>query len=230
MAETKQTTTAKKTPAKRSTTKKNTSPTPVVEEAKNPLLDLLSDLSPEQLAQLVTLAQQGQPATQTERTVIAEPKPQKITMSYLNRIRDREVEVRNVVNGRVTFHSQKTGMTYVWTHKDEIEVMTIGEILTMHSKNRKFLMTPWLVVEDEEVNQGLGLEQAIEDVEIFDHLDDFLEQPFYKIKEKITTFDLRKRQQLADHISVKIKEKELRDIVLIQNLQEVLGTEFLSIK
>lgn len=230
MAETKQTTTAKKTTAKRTPKKpvEVTQPTKP-ETVANPLLDLLSGLTPEQLTNLVALAQ-GQPSTHQEAPDLETPKPQKITMSYLNRVRDREVEVRNVVNGRVTFHSPKTGMSYIWTHKDEIEVMTIGEILTMFSKNRKFLMAPWLVVEDEEVNQGLGLEQVIENVEVFDNLDDFLEQPFFKVKEKISTFDIRQRQQLADHISVKIKEKELRDIVLIQNLQQVLGTEFLTIK
>ena len=231
MAETKQTTTAKKTTTKR-TPKKTTEtaqPKTQPEATANPLLDLLSGLTPDQLANLVALAQnQAQPV---QENIAAEPeKPKKITMSYLNRIRDREVEVRNVVNGRVTFHSQKTGMTYVWTHRDEIEVMTVGEILTMFSKNRKFLTAPWLVVEDAEVNQGLGLEEAIESIEIFDHLDDFLDLPFYQIKEKVNTFNVRQRQQLADHISVKIKEKELRDIVLIQNLQEVLGTEFLTIK
>lgn len=226
MAETKQTTTAKKTTAKKPA--KKPVDAPKSQPATNPLLDLLSGLTPDQLANLVALAQGQQPAEATEET--PKEKPQKITMTYLNRIRDREVEVRNVVNGRVTFHSQKTGITYIWTYKDQVEVMSVGEILTMYSKNRKFLTDPWLVVDDAEVNEGLGLHEVLTTVDIFDDLDSFLELPFYQIKERINSFSLPQRQQLADHISVKIKDQELRDIVLIQNLQQALGTEFLTIK
>ena len=227
MAEAKQTTTAKKTTAKKPTKKATETPKPQPEPT-NPLLDLLSGLTPDQLANLVALAQGQQPVEAVNEVV--EEKPKKITMSYLNRIRDREVEVRNVVNGRVTFHSQKTGITYIWTYKAQIELMSVGEILTMYSKNRKFLTAPWLVVDDSEVNEGLGLHEVLETVDIFDDLDSFLELPFYKVKEYINSFSIPQRQQLADHISVKIKDQELRDIVLIQNLQEALGTEFLTIK
>lgn len=233
MAETNQTTTAKKTTTKRTTTKKT--PKPAAETAtsevvaQNPLLDLLNGLTPEQLANLVALAQQpkGEPVTET----VAEPtKPKKITKSYLNSIRDREVEVRNVVNGRVTYHSQKTGVTYVWTQKGDIEVMTIAEILTMHGKSQKFLMTPWLVVEDEEVVQGLGLQYAMESADLLESLDEFLDEPYHVLKNRVDRLTLDQKNQLADQISLKIQNSELRDIVLIRNLQTLLNKEFLEIK
>lgn len=226
MAEEKQTT-AKKT-TKRSSAKKTTPETVQPAPASNPVLELLSGLTPEQLAQLVALAQQ--PTAVEEKSAVAEAKPKRITKSYLNSIRDREVEVRNIVNGRVTYQSQKTGITYLWTQKGEIEVMTIGEILTMHGKSHKFLMTPWLVVEDEEVVEGLGLKYAVESSDLLESLDDFLDEPLHVLKARVERLTLDQKNQLADQISLKIQNSELRDIVLIRELQTLLDKEFLEIK
>ena len=215
--------TTKKTTSKKTTPKKVAETAP----ATNPLLEALAGLNPEQLAHLVALAQ-GQ-APQPVQTSL-EPKPARITKSYLNSIRDREVEVRNIVNGSVTFHSPKTQIKYVWTQKGDIELMTIAEVLAMHGKSKKFLGTPWLIVEDEEVNEGLGLNRAIDSVDLLENLEDYLDEPFYSLKQRIEALDEEQKAQLADQVSLKIQNSELRDIVLIRNLQDLLNKEFLEIK
>lgn len=231
MTETKKTTAPKKTTGTRKATSKKTVE-PASQSENNPLLDLLSGLSPDQLANLVALAQQPQTEVVARGGVDEPSKPKRITKSYLTSagVRDREVDVRSVCNGRVTYRSQKSGVTYVWTQKDDVESMTVGEIVGMAGRSPKFLQTPWLIVEDEEVNEGLGLNVALEIADLFDNLNEVLELPYYQLKQRVESLSAEQKSQLADQISLKIQNSELRDIVLIRNLQELLGTEFLEIK
>lgn len=220
--------TTKKTTTTRRTTKKTTAQPEVKKEAVA-TNDLMAQMTPELMAQFMQFmaAQQGQagvvPATSVE-------KPEKITKAYLNTIRDEEVEVRNVSNAIVTFNSRKTGMTYRWVSKGDVEVMTIGEVIGMHAQSNKFLSTPWLVVEDSRVVEGLGLSLTPQTVDLLDNLDELLDKPIYMIREAIEPLPMAYKDHLADQVSSKIHNKELRDIVLIKELETMLNKEFLSIK
>lgn len=220
--------TTKKTTTTRRTTKKTTAQPEVKKEAVA-TNDLMAQMTPELMAQFMQFmaAQQGQagsiPATPVE-------KPEKITKAYLNTIRDEEVEVRNVSNAIVTFNSRKTGMTYRWVSKGDVEVMTIGEVIGMHAQSNKFLSTPWLVVEDSRVVEGLGLSLTPQTVDLLDNLDELLDKPIYMIREAIEPLPMAYKDHLADQVSSKIHNKELRDIVLIKELETMLNKEFLSIK
>ena len=80
------------------------------------------------------------------------------------------------------------------------------------------------------MNEGLGLNVALEIADLFDNLNEVLELPYYQLKQRVESLSAEQKSQLADQISLKIQNSELRDIVLIRNLQELLGTEFLEIK
>lgn len=215
-------TTARKTSTK-STSTKSTKTVKPVEEKPNDALATLASLSPEMLEQLVTMLQ-----AQKEPAIIAEPvKPKRLNKAYLNTIRDEEVEVRNLTSGMVAFTSQKTGATYKWMGRDEVEIMTVGEVVAMHSQSEKFLKTPWLIVDNEDVMVSLGLADIKKQVEEFDDLDEILNLPAHKIKEKLSELSPSYLAQIGETVGVKILNGELRDIYVIRELEDFFGRKFL---
>lgn len=221
--------TASKSTAKAKTTTKAKATVAKTEEQvapANPMEQLLAQMTPEMMAQLVQMISvQNQP--QTIAQVPTKQAPQRVTKAYLNSIRDEEVEVRSVCSGTVVFKSQKTGMTYKWTGKDEVEVMTIGEVMAMNNASNKFLTTPWLVVDHEELNIGLGLQKLNDSIGMIDDLEDFLSQPIQDIKETIEALPKGYRSVLAEQIAIKVSNNEIRDYVLIRELEKVLNKEFI---
>ena len=189
-------------------------------------LAALANLSPEMLAQLVSLVQAQQtPAPASTPEVVAKPK--RLSKAYLNTIRDEEVEVRNLTPGIVVYTSQKTGATYKWMGKDEIEIMTVGEVMAMHSQSEKFLKTPWLIVENEDVMVSLGLTDIHQQVTDFEDIDHLLSLPTHQIKAKLTTLSPSYLAQIGEVIGAKVLNGELRDIYVIRELEEYFGRKFL---
>ena len=232
-------TTKPKTTTKRSTAKKTTAKAKaIVEETKevvatpqpSPMEQLLSQMTPEMMAELVKMVSlQNQPQTTLSQEPVKSKKAsnQRISKAYLNSIREEEVEVRSVSAGTVVFKSPKTGMTYKWTGKDEVEVMTVGEVVSMHNASKKFLTTPWLVTDHEELNEGLGLQEVSETLDMIDDLDDFLALPIQEIKATIEDLPKTYHPVLAEQIGVKVSNGEIRDYILIRELEKLLNKEFI---
>ena len=236
--------TPKKTTRKTSTTKSTTSKTKSTqtetkstqtetksnqtETKPNDALAALSSLSPEMIAQLVALVQnQNVPVEKVEPNPSVSSQPKRLNKAYLNTIRDEEVEVRNLTSGMVAFTSQKTGATYKWMGRDEVEIMTVGEVVSMHSQSEKFLKTPWLIVDNEDVMVSLGLADVKKQVEEFDDLDEILNLPAHKIKEKLSELSPSYLAQIGETVGVKILNGELRDIYVIRELEDFFGRKFL---
>lgn len=207
---------------KTSGSKKSTKKTETV--VKNPMEEMMKNMTPEMMQQFMLFVQQQQsPKVDVQK---AEVKQNVINKSYLSRMRDKEVVVRSASNGVVGFLSDKTQMFYQWINKGDVEILTIGEILEMDSKSKKFLRTPWLIVEDDEVNQGLGLVDIKEVVNVFDDFEEFVKLPIEKIKEHIHSVGRGFRPTLTGMFRQAIEDGALTDYRKIREIEKVLGTEF----
>ena len=98
----------------------------------------------------------------------------------------------------------------------------------METANRKFLHTPWLVVEDDEVNEVLGLKEISETVsELTDNLDEILEEYDIKdIEDLVSRVPEDYKKTFAGVVLEKINNKELRDGVVISELGRMLNIDF----
>ena len=154
-----------------------------------------------------------------------EPKSEeKWTKAKLYTIRDEMVEVRNVYNGKVVYNSPKTKINYSWLEKGDIEVMSIEEILTMHTK-RKYLEEPWLAIDDERVIEGLGLEKAVNIIEKIEDTDSLVEMDIQELEKLIDDLNRNQRINLRDEVVIKIKANEIRDYATVVALKELLEIE-----
>ena len=226
---TKKTTTAKKTNTKAKTTTKKK------EEVIMEQPQVQAQPSMEQMFQMFQMfmnqqVQQQQPQSKNveEKKIVNKRTSGKLNKSTLRRERgDEDVLVRSVA-GCVCFKSPKTGVTYNFLEKGDEEWLTVDEVLQMETANRKFLHTPWLVVEDDEVNEVLGLKEISETVsELTDNLDEILEEYDIKdIEDLVSRVPEDYKKTFAGVVLEKINNKELRDGVVISEIGRMLNIDF----
>ena len=225
----KTTTTAKKTNTKAKTTTKKK------EELITEQPQVQAQPSMEQMFQMFQMfmnqqVQQQQPQSKSveEKKIVNKRTSGKLNKSTLRRERgDEDVLVRSVA-GCVCFKSPKTGVTYNFLEKGDEEWLTVDEVLQMETANRKFLHTPWLVVEDDEVNEVLGLKEISETVsELTDNLDEILEEYDIKdIEDLVSRVPEDYKKTFAGVVLEKINNKELRDGVVISEIGRMLNIDF----
>ena len=233
----------KKTTKKTTTTKKATSTKAKTTTAKKKVQSkeelvgqpqVQAQPSMEQMFQMFQMfmnqqvQQQPQSESVKEKRLVNKRTNGKLNKSTLRRERgDEDVLVRSVA-GCVCFKSPKTGVTYNFLEKGDEEWLTVDEILQMETANRKFLHTPWLVVEDDEVNEVLGLKEMSETVsELTDNLDEVLEEYDIKdIEDLVSRVPEDYKKTLAGVVLEKINNKELRDGVVISELGRMLNVDF----
>ena len=225
---TKKTTTAKKTntKAKTATKKKEELITEQPQVQAQPSMEQMFQMF--QMFMNQQVQQQPQSESVKEKKIVNKRTSGKLNKSTLRRERgDEDVLVRSVA-GCVCFKSPKTGVTYNFLEKGDEEWLTVDEVLQMETANRKFLHTPWLVVEDDEVNEVLGLKEISETVsELTDNLDEILEEYDIKdIEDLVSRVPEDYKKTFAGVVLEKINNKELRDGVVISEIGRMLNIDF----
>ena len=208
--------TKKKTTTKKTATKKKTE-----HKVEEKTIDYEAIIN--QLQEQIKLMQQQLNADKESAKAMAKPK-EKWTKAKLYTIRDEMVEVRNVYNGKVVYNSPKTKINYAWLEKGDIEVMSIEEILTMHTK-RKYLEEPWLAIDDERIIEGLGLEKAVNIIEKVEDTEALVKMDIQELEKLIDDLNRNQKLNLRDEVVIKIKANEIRDYATVVALKELLDIE-----
>lgn len=199
---------------KKKTTRKKAEPK---KEVKSENIDMCS-IPPEMFAMFMKFME-AQQKTEVQATAVEE-KPTKWNKTMLNKIKDEIVDVRSVVDARVIYVSPKTHIKYKWLEKGDVESLTIEEILAMDSK-KLFLRTPLLVVEDDRVLEGLGLEKINGLVDKVEDIDKLVEMDLEDMENTINELPFEYKRNLRDEVSKKIENSEIRDYVVVQTLKRI---------
>ena len=207
--------TEKKTTKKKTTTKKKA--TKKTEEEEEKKVEGL-ELTPEMMEMFKKFMESQQK--------VAEPKIQKnvdekFTKAKLYGIKDEIVPVRNILDGKVIYVSPKTKIKYKWLEKGDIEYLSIEEVLAMDSK-KLYLRTPLLIVDDERIIEGLGLEKLYKDIELVENIDELIELEEEEIERIIKGLSVGCKNNLRDEVNKKIKNCEIRDYMIVNMLKRLL--------
>lgn len=208
---------------KTTTRAKKTTKKEVVEKAPNPMEEVLKSMTPEMMQQFMMFMQQQ---TQNTEHNVKKEKKEKINKSYLSRIRDREVVVRSVSHAVIGFDSRKTNVVYKWMNYGDTEILTVGDILEMDGRSKLFLHTPWLVVEDDEVNEALGLIEQKEITDVFEDFENFLELPVSEMKIHLSKLDKQYLSTICVKVQQAINDGILTDFRKIREIEKITKAEF----
>lgn len=183
-------------------------------------LDSLLALLQGQQAQAVpTEAPQEQPKQE-----VAQPKP-KATKATLFQDRNRQVIVRSCVDGRVIYKSKRSGMTWKWLEKGAYEVLTVEELLNMESQSHKFLHSPWLMVDDEDIIEAFNLAELYNLVAKVEDIDSFINMSLDEQKQIYNKLPKASQNQVYNHICFKVDSGEIDSRAKIRELEDLVGRE-----
>lgn len=172
--------------------------------------------------QFQQMEQEGQVKQEEIKEEKKYKKSDKFTKVMLTKIGDETVTVKSAVDN-VIFKSPKTQMKYTWISKGNVEVLTISEILAMENTSERFLHTPWLIIEDERVVQALGLEKLYSAIEKVEDIESLINMSSDEIRNIFESLPNNYKSNFRDEVYMKVKNKELRDIVIIDTLSDILG-------
>lgn len=85
-----------------------------------------------------------------------------------------EVACRSVVSGELIYISRRTNEPIEWEDYGDIQYITVEDLNTMKSQQKAFLTKPWIIIEDEDVIDHLGLRSIYEGILPIEDLEAFL--------------------------------------------------------
>ena len=190
-------------------------------------LEVLSKLDGATLENLLNLlqGQQVQADAPVEQPKQQETSKPKATKASLYQDRTREIPVRSCIKGRVIYKSKKTGVTYKWLEKGTYEILTIDELLNMESQSQKFLHSPWLMVDDEEVIEAFNLQELYDLVAKVEDIDSFITISLGEQKQIYNKLPKTLQNQVYNHIYNKVETGEIDSKSKIRELEELVQME-----
>lgn len=183
------------------------------------LNSLLALLQGQQAQAVPTEAPQEQPKQE-----VAQPKA-KVTKATLFQDRNRQVIVRSCVDGRVIYKSKRSGMTWKWLEKGAYEVLTVEELLNMESQSHKFLHSPWLMVDDEDIIEAFNLAELYDLVAKVEDIDSFINMTLDEQKQIYNKLPKASQNQVYNHICFKVDSGEIDSRAKVRELEDLVGRE-----
>jgi hypothetical protein len=127
------------------------------------------------------------------------------------------VPVKNVTDGKLSYISKRTGAELHWEQYGDVEFMEVAEIVTMRSSQPRFVREPFIMIEDEEVVEYLGLTKLYE--EIPENVEELLELSVEEMKAKLEKLPLGLAVTLISVATTKAHNGELDSSAKIQAIE-----------
>jgi hypothetical protein len=143
--------------------------------------------------------------------------------------RDEVVACRNLTSGKLIYISKKTGLETVWSVYGDEEYLEVGELLTMRSSQPKFLKNPWLLIDDEEVVEYLGLKSIYDTILPVDELDSLFDLTVNEVRNILPKLPKGLRDLLAEKARQGIQDGTLNNLQVIRLLEQELKLDLLSL-
>lgn len=139
-------------------------------------------------------------------------------------IEDEKIIVESV-SDNIVYKSAKSGIVYRWNKTGDSDILTVREIINMDNASKRFLRTPWLKVNDERVIEALGLKDLYDLLEKVSDIDLLTKMSTPELERLFERLPKEYKEDFRDSIISKIRNKELRDLNVIEVLSDVLDTD-----
>jgi hypothetical protein len=145
--------------------------------------------------------------------------------------KDQVVECRSVVSSGLTYVSKRSHMQVDWNKYGDVEYIEVSELMTMKSSQPKFLTEPWIIIDDEDVAEYLGLKQVYEQMIPVESIELFLNTtPLEDLKVALTKAPKGSKELVADKAREMVANKTLFDLRIIEVVNEVLNIDLTMIQ
>lgn len=144
--------------------------------------------------------------------------------------RNQLVECKNVTNGSLTYISRNNGYLAEWANFGDIEYIPVSELMTMKASQPRFLNEPWLIIDDEDVVQHLGLKSIYDRIIAADEIEALFHKTPQEIEDILSRAPKGTRELVADKAREMVTNDSLYDIRIMRVLDKALNIDLTMIQ
>lgn len=143
--------------------------------------------------------------------------------------KDEVVTCKNITNGTLIYVSKKTGAEYLMEGYGTTELFDVGELITMKSSHSRILTEPWMVIEDDDVIDFLGLRSVYDKISVpLDKIDNFFEKSVNQMKSALKVAPNGIKTLIASRAKTLMDEGKLDSINKIRLIESTLNITLLD--
>lgn len=139
--------------------------------------------------------------------------------------RNELIPVRSAIHGDLIYISKRSADRFEWNEFGAIEFVTMGELITMKSTQPRFLREAWLIVDDEDAIEFLGLTDLYETIFEIGDLDKFFNKSDRDMEALLDKMPKGYKQTLATKARELIENGELDSNRKIRLLEDKLDVD-----
>lgn len=158
-----------------------------------------------------------------EENTVETPQPVNKPKKRLEINRDELIPCRCSMSSLI-YVSKRTSEKFEWSEYGDVQYITLGELITMKSTQPRFLKEGWLIVDDEEAIEQLGLSKFYGNLFEIDDIDEFFGLSESEIERILKNMPRGFKNTVAIFARERIESGELdsnRKIKLLEDLLDV---------
>lgn len=139
------------------------------------------------------------------------------------------IPCRSTCFGELILEGYKTKLLYTWANAGDVTNVEYQDLQALQSRKSRFLTDPLFIIEDEElVSQWSSMLKPIYEKIDETNLDDVMKLPLTKFRAKLKSSPNGVKNSIKSMAASKINSGELDSISKIKAIDEILGTDFIS--
>ena len=143
--------------------------------------------------------------------------------------KDDEVVCKNITNGTLVYVSKKTGAVWEMEGYGATEIFDVAELVTMKASYSRILTEPWMVIEDDDVIDYLGLRNIYDKISVpLTEIDSFFDKPVTKMEKALAVAPNGIKTLIASRAITLINEGKLDSVSKIKLIEKTLNIELLN--
>ena len=167
----------------------------------------------------------------TNENIISESKEEKIVPKYFVK-KDLPlttmVPCKSNVYGSLVYVSVKTNERHEWDEIGDVEYIELGELITMKNSQKSFFVKNWILIDDIEILDFLGVKKFYEKAIDCKAIDKMFKESAEQITSRISGMTDGMKNTVALRARQKISEGILDSISTIKLLEKLLNVELIE--
>ena len=139
---------------------------------------------------------------------------------------NEEILVYNGYYGALTYKSKRNGMPLMFKEFGDSDYIPFSELQTMRSTQPKFFSENWILIDDEEVIDALGVRKYYEHALRLADFETVFDKSAKELKNIVSQLSTTQKQVLYNMAYRKIHDGEIDSKKTIQALEETFGKSF----
>ena len=159
-----------------------------------------------------------------EEVKVEAPKPVARAKKRLEINRDELIECRSAVSNLI-YVSKRTSEKFEWAEYGDVNYITLGELITMKSTQPRMLKEGWLIVDDEDAIEQLGLAKMYGNLFEVNDIDEFFDLDEQEMTRILTNMPRGFKNSLGNFARERLESGQLDSKSKVKLLEELLDVD-----